>query len=184
MAADPRLGLLPVPERLTHFFTDADTASLPEHYRYEIVDGMLLVSPRPSIPHQAMAALIFDQLREVRPSGLQVLWEVDFKPVEERTLVPDIVVAPQDAFSDKALVGVPLLLVEVRSPSSRAYDAVFKRELYAAAGVPTYWLVDPDQPALTVLELGDDGAYVETARLVGEREVVLTRPYPVTVRLR
>ena len=47
------------------------------------------------------------------------------------------------------------------------------------AGVPSYWLVDPDDGVLTALELGPDG-YQEVAR---GRELSLSRPFVVEVRL-
>ena len=183
MAAEPSGLDAVLDDRQGRPFVDADTEHLAENYVYEIVDGMLLVSPRPAIPHRRLAIVLLEQLRAARPESVDVLYEVDFKPDETRTLVPDIAVAHLDAFGDKALVGTPLLLVEVRSPSSTAYDRRFKRALYEEAGVPTYWLADPDGPTLTVLELGADGTYAETARLVGPGELGVQRPFPMTVTL-
>ena len=57
-----------------------------------------------------------------------------------------------------------------------------KREVYAEWGVPSYWVVDPLVPSLTVLSL-QDGAYVETAASRGDEELPLDIPFPVRVRL-
>ncbi len=54
--------------------------------------------------------------------------------------------------------------------------------MYAEAGVPQYWILDPDEPRLTVLTL-TDGAYVETATIAGREELRVTEPYEVTIRL-
>lgn len=53
-------------------------------------------------------------------------------------------------------MGAPDLFVEVYSPSSRLYDRVIKHMAYEQAGVPEYWLVDPEQKCieLFVLEYG------------------------------
>ena len=45
--------------------------------------------------------------------------------------------------------------------------------------MPSYWLVDPDAPSLTVLELVE-GAYVERARVERDQPWTATRPFPAT----
>jgi len=74
---------------------------------------------------------------------------------------------------------LPLLVVEVLSPGTRRRDEGAKRRAYAEAGVPSYWLLDPQEPALTVLQLGAGGDYVEVLTLVGDEEREVTRPFPV-----
>ena len=66
------------------------------------------------------------------------------------------------------------------SPSTRAKDLVLKRALYEDSGIPSYWVVDPEEPSLLVLEL-QDGRYVEIARAVGEDACAVTAPFPVSV---
>ena len=46
--------------------------------------------------------------------------------------------------------------------------------------MPAYWLVDPDGPSLTVLQLQGDG-YVEQAAVTGDEPYRATFPFPVTV---
>jgi Uma2 family endonuclease len=74
------------------------------------------------------------------------------------------------------------LAVEVISPSSRRIDRLTKLSVYEDAGVPSYWLVDPDldEPSLTALEL-IDGRYKEIVRLAGADRWTAQRPFPVTV---
>ena len=74
---------------------------------------------------------------------------------------------------------MPLLAVEVLSPSTRHQDLALKREVYAAGGVASYWVCDPDEPSVTVLELVD-GAYTQ-ARAVGAECIGVTAPYAVTL---
>ena len=78
------------------------------------------------------------------------------------------------------LEGPPLLAIEVLSPSTRRIDLGSKRLAYEAAGLPAYWLVDPDVPSLTVLEL-DAGRYVERATVTGEEPFHATFPFSMTV---
>lgn len=52
------------------------------------------------------------------------------------------------------------LVMEVVSPDDRERDTVIKRADYAEAGIPEYWIVDPLDETITVLEL-QDSAYVE-----------------------
>ena len=78
------------------------------------------------------------------------------------------------------LRSAPLLVVEVLSRSTRGEDWGRKRELYAAAGLPWYWVADPEQEALTVLR-NDDGqlAAVQTLRGTQAR----TDPFPILLDL-
>jgi len=56
-------------------------------------------------------------------------------------------------------------------------DRALKRVAYAEAGVPSYWMVDPDEPSLVVLELDQNGEVVETARPEGDGALPVERPY-------
>jgi len=99
----------------------------------------------------------------------------------DTVLQPDVLVAARAAFTERDLPGSPLLAVEVLSPSTRLFDLNTKRARYELAGCPSYWVVDPAEPSLTVWELRD-GQYVETARASGTHEVTIDRPFPVAVR--
>ena len=54
--------------------------------------------------------------------------------------------------------GVPDLVLEVLSPSTRRYDRRTKLDVYAAAGVQEYWLADPLKQTFEVLVLRN-GSY-------------------------
>ena len=166
-------------------FTVADLEAMPDDgNRYELIDGMLLVSPAPDWPHQEMGAELFFQLRLRFPPGVRVLTA----PFAVRTgtdseVQPDVLVA---RFADlnrnsKNLPVAPLLAVEVLSPSTRLKDLNLKKAHYERIGVDAYWILDPKEPgALTVFEL-DGGIYSQVAHVEAEAEFVATRPFPVTV---
>ena len=52
------------------------------------------------------------------------------------------------------------LVMEIVSEDDRRRDLEIKREEYAQAGIPEYWIVAPQEECITVLRLRD-GAYVE-----------------------
>ena len=106
----------------------------------------------------------------------------DFYVSEVTYFEPDIVVALDEEVGRDRLgpEHTPLLLVEVGSWSTRLVDLGTKRLAYETFGVPEYWLVDPDEPSLTVLRLVD-GRYEEVARVTGNEPYDATYPFPVTV---
>lgn len=149
--------------------------------RYELVDGVLLVSPSPLASHQVALAALLVRLSNAAPPDLRVLpAPLDITFSRTRLLQPDLVVLHTDQLTGPKVTGVPLLAVEVLSRSTRATDTTLKRHVLEQAGVPSYWLLDPEAPALTVLEL-EDGSYREVAVATGSEPVSVARPYPLTV---
>ena len=147
--------------------------------RYELVDGALLVSAEPSLQHQRVNGQLLRLLQDLAPPELEVFLPVDVRLSPVRQLAPDVTVVRREDATGRRLERAPLLVVEVLSPSTRTVDLVLKRRVLEEAGVPSYWLVDPDDGVLTVLEL-EGGAYREVARGV---DVTVERPFPVRVRL-
>lgn len=162
-------------------FLADELAELPDDgNRYELVDGLLLVSPAPAERHQRALLELYSLLRAAAPGHLRVYvapLDVRFSPRVQ--VQPDLLVAADGPARDK-LERLPLLCVELLSPGTRRHDLVLKRRAYEREGVPSYWVVDPAIPSLTVLEL-QDGAYVELARVAGDQSWTAERPYPVTV---
>ena len=147
--------------------------------RYELVDGALLVSAEPSLQHQRVNGQLLRLLQDLAPPELEVFLPVDVRLSPVRQIAPDVTVVRREDATGRRLERAPLLVVEVLSPSTRTVDLVLKRRVLEEAGVPSYWLVDPDDGVVTVLELAD-GAYREVAR--GD-DVTVERPFPVRVRL-
>jgi Uma2 family endonuclease len=163
--------------------TRADLEGLPEDdgHRYELIDGVLIVSPGPQLPHQDMVGNLHLLLRAGCPQHLKVVLAPFAVGLSEDTEVqPDLLVAPRSQFTVKELPGPPLLAVEVLSPSTRRIDLLLKRDRLQSAGVQSYWLVDPDEPSITVLELRE-GVFVEAARAVGSESCEVALPYPMTI---
>ncbi len=162
--------------------TYADVRRFPDTgHRYELVEGVLLVTPAPNAQHQSCVrnllvtlSLAAGEMHFVVPAPF------DFYVSEVTYFEPDIVVALDEEVGDDRLERTPLLLVEVGSRSTRLLDMGTKRLAYEAPGVPEYWLVDSDEPSLTVLRLVE-GRYEEVARVSGDERYVATYPFPVTI---
>lgn len=163
-------------------FTRADLDAMPDDgYRYELLDGMLLVSAAPVPRHQLVSGSLYTLLRTACPPDLLVFYApLDVVLAADTVLEPDLLVAPRSQFSAKDLPGAPLLAVEIASPSTRRVDRTLKRDRFQEAGCPSYWLVDPDEPSVLVLEL-QDGRYVEGGRAVGAESLEVALPYPLTI---
>ena len=157
-----------------------DLDAMPEDgHRYELLDGTLLVSPAPRIRHQDVVGNLHLLLRASCPGDLKVLMApVDVVLAEDTVLQPDLLVAARAQFTERDLPGPPVLAVEVLSPSTRRVDLLLKRDRLQAAGVTSYWLVDPDAPSVTVLELVDE-AYVERGTATGADALEVVLPFPV-----
>jgi Uma2 family endonuclease len=164
-------------------FTVDDLDRMPDDgRRYELLDGVLIVSPRPGVAHQEVAFELAIQLKEACPPELRVIPEPAVMLSRFTEFDPDIVVIHQDHISDTRLTKPPLLIVEVRSPSTALIDLNRKKAAYEGFGVPSYWILDPDRdrPELTAFELGPTG-YVQADRVVGASAFLAKRPFAVEV---
>jgi Uma2 family endonuclease len=173
--------VMPVMPRAGEWTVD-DLLDLPDDgLQYELADGVLLVTPSPRPRHQRLLLNLAVLLRQHVPDDLEVfVAPLDFQPTRQRSLQPDVLVVRRAAVGEEANTAPPLLAVEVLSPSTRAKDLVLKRALYEDSGVPSYWVLDPDEPSLLVLEL-QGGTYVERARGAGDEVLAVTSPFPLAL---
>jgi Uma2 family endonuclease len=164
-------------------FTTDDLDRMPDDgRRYELLDGVLFVSPRPGTIHQIVAMELAYVLRGARPEGMFVMAEPAVQLTRTTEFDPDIIVARLEDVGRAKITTPPLLAVEVRSPSTAVVDLTRKKDAYAAFGVQSYWIVVPDvrRPELTAFELAD-GRYEESGHVVGDQRFGATRPFPVEV---
>ncbi|TMC86986.1 MAG: Uma2 family endonuclease [Chloroflexi bacterium] len=164
MATSERLSVVTpadwVPGPPQGSWTYDDYAALPDDgNRYEIVRGVLVMTPAPSPEHQDIVGEIFSALRtHIKLAGLGRVFtgpiDVDLGP--KNVYQPDLVVVLNthlDRVAEKKIIGAPDLVVEVASPSTAAYDRLTKYEKYAHAGIREYWLVKPTSRSVEVLVL-------------------------------
>jgi Uma2 family endonuclease len=151
--------------------------------RYELFDGVLVVSPAPILDHQRVSRAIFHLLYTACPPDFEVFYApVDFQPTKERSFQPDVLVARKRDTEGEThrLTKPPVLAVEVLSPSTMSLDRIFKREMYALSGVDLFWIFDPTAVKFVAYQR-DGRSYVETARAKGDKRLTLERPYPVEI---
>jgi Uma2 family endonuclease len=163
-------------------FTREDLETMPDDgRRYELIDGSLVVTPAPALRHQRMVGALHLLLHQACLPGLEVLLAPFDVALSLDTVVqPDLLVARTADLTERDLPVAPRLAIEVLSPSTRHVDIGLKRARYETAGCPSYWVVDPDQPSITVWEI-EDGRYVERAHLVGDDEYDAAAPFSVTL---
>ncbi|MGH9073872.1 MAG: Uma2 family endonuclease [Acidimicrobiales bacterium] len=151
-------------------------------HRYEVIDGALVVSPAPRWPHQRAVFRLARLLDQAAPDGVEVFTAPLAWPIREGEVPePDVMVIERSSLGPEQVEGTPLLVIEVLSPTGRRRDLLTKRYLYASAGCPSYWIVDPDEPSLTVLGL-EGHRYRQLAQVVGNEAFEATDPFAVIVR--
>jgi Uma2 family endonuclease len=142
--------------------TYQDLLDAPQHKVAEIIDGELILSPRPAGPHSVAASALGEELgppfKRGRggPGGWIILDEPELH-LGGHILVPDLGGWRRETMSEVAnepyFTIRPDWVCEVLSPSTESFDRGAKIEIYAAAGVAHAWLVNPLQRTLEVLRL-------------------------------
>lgn len=160
--------------------TRDDLETMPDDgHRYELLDGILIVSPAPRPRHQEAVASLLVVLRQAAPRDLLVLTApLDVALTNDTVLQPDVLVARRSDFSERDLPTAPLLAIEVLSPHTRRFDLLLKRDRLQTAGCPSYWAVDVDEPSIIAWQLVD-GVYVEVGRAAGSQRIQLSQPFEV-----
>jgi Uma2 family endonuclease len=155
-------------------------------YRYEIVDGSLLVPPPPSVPHFRVTARLHHLLAAQAPRSLLVGENGGICLTADRRnyRIPDITVVRAEAGERDVDAFVPtdmVLAVEVVSPGSGGDDQVTKRYRYGKAGIPQYWIVHQKHRTLTVLRHDGNDGYDEVAVVRPGETFQTEEPFPLTL---
>ena len=143
--------------------TYEDYVLLPnDRNRYEILEGELTVTPAPSTKHQSVSAKLFKLLsRHIDGRDLGKLFYAPIDLILDPTTIlqPDLIFvfsAHQHIITERAIEGIPDLVVEILSPTTSRTDRVTKAQIYARHKVPAYWIVDPDQESIEIYLLEGD----------------------------
>ncbi len=152
--------------------TYSDLRALSDDRRAEVLGGEIVFSPAPLPRHSRVqrAAGRFlggpfdDDDGHGGPGGWWIFVEVDIALGPHDIVRPDLAGFRRERLPRPGKIRpievVPDWVCEVLSPSSAARDRVTKRHLYAQAGIPYYWLIDPEARVLEALMLRD-GVWVE-----------------------
>ena len=140
--------------------------------RLELFDGVLYLMSTPTKDHQFLMRRIgirfeaFLDAFDIPPYEVHHDITTILSPELQRAVEPDLVVilaGRDDIGGVRHVEGVPDIVIEILS-SDRSHDLVFKRRIYAEAGVQEYWIFDPAND--TVLPLALHGAeYAEQSTL-------------------
>jgi Uma2 family endonuclease len=152
-------------------------------YLYELENGELIDMPFESEINRRIAGFLFAYFFQIGiPSDrLTMKTELAVSGSRVSVRVPDLLVLSEELAAEmngatRSIVLMdmppPLLAVEVVSPKQENRDYRYKRTEYAARGIAEYWIVDPIEQRVTVLEWVE-GLYEEQV-LTGDSLIVST----------
>jgi Uma2 family endonuclease len=136
----------------------ADFERLPDDGAiYELIDGIVVISPSHTFGHQNIAGEIGFQIANYlnkHPVGASV-YSIDVTLDPLHVYRPDLVfVRPEHIPApDDRIHSIPDMVLEVLSPGTQARDLGTKRDDYERFGIAEYWIVDPMNRKLTFLRL-------------------------------
>ncbi len=133
--------------RLGGWTLDDYLRAAPESRRWEFAYGEVLMYSPATAEHQRVVGFLYTLLSHYgRSTGFDVLLApAAVQLAEDLIREPDIsVFRPEDApkVTGVPVKALPVLVVEVTSPSTRTVDLVEKAQEYASVGIPEYWVVD------------------------------------------
>jgi Uma2 family endonuclease len=172
-----------------HLLTLTEWDALPEDTsrRCELVEGVLLVVPRPAPLHQRAMVRLTSELDRQLPDHLTALADVEVVvntgyPATVRA--PDVVVVQTSTAQEnpaRLVTADVLVAVEIVSPGTGRTDRVTKLTEYADAGIPHYWLVELDPHTTLTAYFLVDGNYEDVAG--GAGVINILEPAPVKLDL-
>jgi len=152
--------------------------------RHELIDGEHYVTPSPNMKHQrvlgSLHGLIWSWLEE-HPVGKIFLSPFDVVFTQFDVVEPDLLYMSNERaaqiLTPQNVRGVPELVVEIASRSTRKRDETLKRRLYERQGVSEYWMVDPALDIFRIYRRSDVGGFARPVELSRERHDVLETPF-------
>ena len=169
-------GLAELPRDLVTL-EEWDALELDEARRWELVEGGIVMTPRPRPLHQVVSRNLSQLIRENLPPPLVVLQEVEIT-VEARfpptVRDPDLIVVNRSVVDRNPVRVDPsdvVLVIEIVSPGSRRTDRVMKAYEYAKAGIGHYWIVDLDADGdeRFLAHVLREAAYERVGALIGDQ---------------
>lgn len=121
--------------------------------KYELIDGIVLMSPRPNYRHQEiMSRLNIEIGTYLKGKNCKVFTEAEIE-FNDNVLIPDIsVICGLDNSNFQRYKKAPEIVIEIISPSSQYTDAFTKLIKYELFGVKEYWIANPKTETITVYD--------------------------------
>lgn len=121
---------------------------------YELIDGDVMMSPRPRVEHQrVMRKFIVLLSNLVNGEPCEILPEAELL-INENVLVPDLMLIcnkSNEELNKQRIDFTPEMVIEIESPSTAYKDTVIKNHLYNSAGIKEYWMVSPSRQTVTII---------------------------------
>ncbi len=149
--------------------TYRDYDELPEGAPYQLISGDLVMNPSPNFFHQRIVMRLSNSLFmfvEQHKLGEVVPSPVDVYLKDTEVYQPDVVFISKERLgiiNEGRIKGAPDLIIEILSPSTGYYDLTHKRNVYESSGVKEYWIADPDEETIEVLE-NVNGEFIRIVR--------------------
>jgi len=154
-------------------YTYADYLNWLDDKRRELINGFIHLMSAPNKIHARVTHLtgwFFESFVKQHKGKFQIFhapFDVRLplnNEIEESKIYnvvqPDLcVICDLSKLDERGCIGAPDLIVEVLSPSTLKYDWNYKFNLYEAAGVKEYWIVDPKAKVVNTFLLQPDGKY-------------------------
>lgn len=130
-------------------------------FRYEVVDGVVVMAPSPSADHQGVAGEIERQIQNYlidHPIG-RAFRDMDVRFDNDLVYQPDLIFVSRKRLPRRTprIRVIPEMVLEVLSPGTRTRDQTMKRADYQRYRVEEYWMADAHRRTLTFLRLGKTG---------------------------
>jgi Uma2 family endonuclease len=143
-------------------YTYEDYLKTRENERYELIGGVLYMTPSPVTKHQRISRKIEFTLEKFVTEN--DLGEVFYAPYDvylddENVVQPDIIFISkerQHIIGEKNVQGAPDLVIEIISENSAYRDMVQKKSLYSKFGVKEYWVVIPEEASIEIYSLKEN----------------------------
>lgn len=128
-----------------------DTLIKDDLLNYELIDGVVLMSPRPSKTHQRISKRLVKMLDDVLTAPCEALQEIELI-LKDTVLIPDLLVTCDNEQEEKSQTTPPLIVMEIISPTSASRDHIIKRRKYEELGIKEYWIISPEEKCVTVFD--------------------------------
>ena len=153
---------------------------------YELLNGELVELPPESGENLGILAFVFLQLAPI-VSHLRVRWGLELEVRgEPKNRYPDLTVIREEHIEQlkrrntiRISMAPPILVIEAVSPGgeNRERDYTDKRSQYQDRGIPEYWLIDPSQQIITVLQL--EGNVYKEVGVLKRNDLIRSSEFPI-----
>ncbi len=140
-----------------------------DEMKYELIDGIVLMSPRPDYKHQEiMSNLNLEIGMHLQGTRCKIFTEAELE-FNNNVLIPDIsVICGLDNTNFQRYKNAPDIVIEIISPSSQYTDTFTKLIKYEILGVKEYWIANPKTKTITIYNFENKTsiAYCKSENLV------------------